>query len=151
NNDIGWLLPLGVLGFFLLVSLAWHSRSTAIFRQLALWGGWLLTCGIVFSAAVFPQTHYVATLAPALAALAAIGLQQLWHLYRKTPFIALAILVVLMSGLVAWQANIALQYLWQVPWFFIVVIPMLAGGLFWLFASALWHWKGAAVGFACLV
>ncbi len=51
-------------------------------RSLLLWGGWLLTGGAFFSVAAFFHPYYTAMLAPAVAALAAIGVATLWHAYR---------------------------------------------------------------------
>jgi 4-amino-4-deoxy-L-arabinose transferase-like glycosyltransferase len=114
NNDIGWLLPLGVLGLVMLIDLARRTRSADSLGQLALWGGWLVVGGTVFSAAGFIHTHYVATLSPAFAALAAIALRQLWRLYLPG-LMQLAALAGITSGLVIWQIAIARQYVWAHP------------------------------------
>ena len=79
--QIGWLFPLALIGGVA----AWrrHRGSPGHERlQLALWAGWVLTYGIVFSAAggLF-HAYYLVAMAPALSALAGIGLVALWSLY----------------------------------------------------------------------
>jgi 4-amino-4-deoxy-L-arabinose transferase-like glycosyltransferase len=71
--QIGWLFPLALIGGLA----AWwrYHRSPGHERlQLALWAGWVLTYGVVFSAAAGPfHAYYLAVMAPALCALAGIG------------------------------------------------------------------------------
>jgi 4-amino-4-deoxy-L-arabinose transferase-like glycosyltransferase len=79
--QIGWLFPLVVIGGLA----AWRRyrgwrRNERL--QLALWAGWALTYGIVFSAAggLF-HAYYLVAMAPALCGLAGIGLVGLRSLY----------------------------------------------------------------------
>jgi 4-amino-4-deoxy-L-arabinose transferase-like glycosyltransferase len=77
--QIGWLFPLAVLT--LACGLLWYWR-TARFGGFVLWGVWLVSFGFVFSAmAVIPHTAYVASLAPALAALSGAGIVMFWREY----------------------------------------------------------------------
>jgi 4-amino-4-deoxy-L-arabinose transferase-like glycosyltransferase len=79
--QIGWLFPLALIGG---LAAWWRYRGSPGHErlQLALWAGWLLTYGIVFSAAggLF-HAYYLVTMAPALSALAGIGTVALWSLY----------------------------------------------------------------------
>jgi len=83
--EIGWLYPLALLA--LICGLAWYRRTarTDPFRAgFVMWGTWLLTFGLVFSKmSVIPHTAYVASLAPALAALSAAGIVMFWREYRS--------------------------------------------------------------------
>lgn len=71
-GQFAWALPFAVLGALL----AWRRRRA----QVALWAEWVLAYGIVYSAAggIF-HIYYLVTLAPPLAALAAIGGVELWR------------------------------------------------------------------------
>jgi 4-amino-4-deoxy-L-arabinose transferase-like glycosyltransferase len=88
NADLGgqvsWLLPLALIG---MLALLWQSRFRwpLNFRWQAaiLWGVWLLTTGIFFSVASFFHSYYLVMVAPAVCALAAIGLVVLWKNYRE--------------------------------------------------------------------
>ena len=51
---------------------------------LVLWGSWLLTAGLFFSVARFYHLYYLIMLAPAVAALAGIGMVALWNDYRAS-------------------------------------------------------------------
>lgn len=100
--QFAWLLPLSLCGLVL----GWrrHRASTA------LWGIWMLTYGIVYSAAggIF-HIYYLVALAPPLAALAAIGGVALW---RRGALAFSAALVVT----AAWQAWIVAGPLgWSTP------------------------------------
>jgi 4-amino-4-deoxy-L-arabinose transferase-like glycosyltransferase len=82
-GQTGWLLPLAFLG---LVALAWQGRprprADRRFQSLLLWGMWLLTMDIVFSAAEPRHEYYLTVMAPAIAALCGIGLAVMWQDYR---------------------------------------------------------------------
>jgi len=83
GGQAGWLLPLAVIGF--LVAAARRLRFPLDGKQKALvtWGAWLLTMAGFFSVASFFHSYYLVTLAPAIAALAAIGLVTLWQDYLQ--------------------------------------------------------------------
>ncbi|ATL69927.1 ArnT family glycosyltransferase [Nocardia terpenica] len=81
---IGWLYPLTLLA--LLCGLWWRrraERTDPVRGGLVMWGVWLLTFGLIFSAAAVPHTAYVASLAPAVAALPGIGIVMFWRAYRR--------------------------------------------------------------------
>ena len=85
GSQIGWLLPLAVIGFFVA---AWQTRRRLwpLNRQqsaLVLWGMWFLTMDVFFDIAGFYHTYYLAMIAPAIAALSGIGVLSLWRAYRK--------------------------------------------------------------------
>ena len=86
-EQIVWLLPLAILGA---IALAWQRRPRLrTFQEdrkqqsLVLWGTWLLTMGVFFSAASFFHQYYMSMMAPAIAALFGIGLVTMWHDYRS--------------------------------------------------------------------
>jgi 4-amino-4-deoxy-L-arabinose transferase-like glycosyltransferase len=54
------------------------------YLALLLWGTWLLTVGLFFSFARFYHLYYLIMLAPAVAALAGIGIIALWSDYRAS-------------------------------------------------------------------
>jgi 4-amino-4-deoxy-L-arabinose transferase-like glycosyltransferase len=85
GGQIGWLLPLAVIGFFA-AALQSRRRWPLDDRQLSLvlWGTWLLTMGVFFSIAGFFHTYYLVMMGPAIAALAGIGLVSLWTAYRSS-------------------------------------------------------------------
>ena len=82
--QVGWLFPLALPGV-VLGALDERSRRLSP-RRLAvlLWLGWLVTYGVVYSyAGGFFHFYYLATMAPPLAALAAIGLVGLCELFVR--------------------------------------------------------------------
>jgi 4-amino-4-deoxy-L-arabinose transferase-like glycosyltransferase len=84
GGQIGWLLPLAVIGFAVA---AWQTRQhrwplTAQQSALILWGMWLLTMDVFFDIAGFYHTYYLVMVAPAIAALSGIGVVSLWRAYR---------------------------------------------------------------------
>jgi 4-amino-4-deoxy-L-arabinose transferase-like glycosyltransferase len=82
--EIGWLYPLALLT--LIFGLGWRRRAAhtdQVRGGLVMWGIWLLTFGFVFSAmSTVPHTAYVASLAPAVAALAGAGIVMFWQAFR---------------------------------------------------------------------
>jgi 4-amino-4-deoxy-L-arabinose transferase-like glycosyltransferase len=88
-----WLLPLALVG----AAGLWrggHRRPLAPAQLgLLLWIGWALTYAVVYSWAggIF-HFYYLSTLGPPLAALAAVGVVDLWRRYREggAPAVALA-------------------------------------------------------------
>jgi 4-amino-4-deoxy-L-arabinose transferase-like glycosyltransferase len=122
GGQASWLLPAAVLA--LVVGLWWTRRERRTDRTraaLLLWGGWLVvTAGVFsFSSGVI-HTYYTVALAPAIAALVAIGAVLAW---RERGQLAAR---VLMAGGVAASAGWAIVLLgrtsgWE-PW----LIPVIA-------------------------
>jgi 4-amino-4-deoxy-L-arabinose transferase-like glycosyltransferase len=85
GGQIVWLLPLAILG---MIALAWQRRPN--FREdrrqqsLIVWGVWMLTMAVFFSAASFFHQYYLSTLAPAICALFGIGVVVMWKDYRRS-------------------------------------------------------------------
>ncbi|WP_330252982.1 glycosyltransferase family 39 protein [Nocardia sp. NBC_00565] len=81
GTEISWLLPAALIG---LVAGLWFTRRTPRTGRtraaLLLWGGWLLVTGVVFSymqGTMHP--YYTVALAPAIAAVVAISVTELWR------------------------------------------------------------------------
>ncbi len=136
-----WLFPVALLGglatlFTLRRRLTLEPKAQA----LLLWGGWLATYGVVFSIAegIF-HTYYLIMLAPAVAALAGIGIASLWKLYRNGRWTAWLLPLTLVATAV-WQVKVLNDYgyeqwnAWLVPVIVaatvVVVVPLLATRLF---------------------
>ena len=74
-KEMSWLLPFALISIFL-AAFSGKIHLPLVSEQhksLVLWGGWLLTCLVFFSAAGFFHNYYLATLSPALAAMVGIG------------------------------------------------------------------------------
>jgi len=135
--QFGWLLPLALIGLFLV------RHRDRFDPSLGLWGVWLFTYGIVFSAAggIF-HIYYLSALAPPVAALAGLGAVRLW---RRGPG-ALALGLGLCA---AWQLYLAGESLgWTAAWLGFPVVTLAAG------VATVWRGKrplAAIGGFALLV
>ncbi|MCL2584884.1 MAG: glycosyltransferase family 39 protein [Streptosporangiales bacterium] len=82
--QIGWLLPLVILTLICGVAWTWRSQRTdKVKTGFVFWGLWFLTFFAIYSdMSSIPHTAYVATLAPAIAALSAVGIVVFWRAYR---------------------------------------------------------------------
>jgi len=91
-DQIGWLLPAAVVGLVAgLVLRRGRPRTDPLRAALVLWGGWALTTALVFS--VMQGTwhaYYTVELAPAVAALTALGATVLWRRCTSGSFAVLA-------------------------------------------------------------
>ena len=81
GGQIAWLLPAALVGLLALAVVGRSAPRTDRTRAAALlWGGWLLVTGAVLSfAGGIVHTYYTVELAPAIAALVAIGAVVLWR------------------------------------------------------------------------
>lgn len=85
-DQIGWLLPLALATVIGAVVVWVRNRGVGTTTERTgwlLWGGWLIIAGLVFSFAggTFHR-YYTVELAPAIAALSAVGLAFCWRRYR---------------------------------------------------------------------
>jgi 4-amino-4-deoxy-L-arabinose transferase-like glycosyltransferase len=125
----GWWLPLAIAGVALGLG-AWPWRRPLSARQInvAVWAGWALSYGLVFSFAggVF-HTYYVSVLGPPLAALAGIGLALLWRAWRAGRW-PLGLPLVLLA-VAAWQLRIGHDYVeWQIgDWRSVLLVASVLG------------------------
>ncbi len=81
GGQISWLLPAALLALAALLWVSLRAPRTDRVRAFALlWGGWLVVTGLTFS---FMQgiihPYYMVALAPAIAALVAVGAISLWQ------------------------------------------------------------------------
>ncbi|MEV2250530.1 glycosyltransferase family 39 protein [Streptomyces sp. NPDC050147] len=122
--QIGWLYPLALLS--LVLGLIRHRRAPRTDQRRAgylMWGGWLLTSAVLLSAMGVPHTAYVTLLAPALAALAAVGIVALWRIHRTA--LGPPQTLVLPAAIVvqeAWTLHVAAEYPDFVPWLTPVIL-----------------------------
>ncbi len=96
GGQASWLLPAAVLALALgLWSRRRAPRTDRVRAALLLWGGWLLVTAVVFSfGRGVIHTYYTVALAPAIAALVAIGGALLWQRRESAQTRALAALAI---------------------------------------------------------
>ncbi|MGO8863737.1 MAG: glycosyltransferase family 39 protein [Acidimicrobiales bacterium] len=81
GGQASWLLPAALIAVATVLVARRHAPRTDRVRAAAvIWGGWLLVTGAVFSYGEgVIHTYYTVALAPAIAALVAIGAYELWR------------------------------------------------------------------------
>jgi 4-amino-4-deoxy-L-arabinose transferase-like glycosyltransferase len=105
GGQASWLLPAALVAMVaVLVARRRAPRTDKVRAAAIIWGGWLLVTGAVFSYGKgVIHTYYTVALAPAIAALVAIGASQLWkereHLWAR---VVAAASIVLTAGW-AWE------------------------------------------------
>jgi 4-amino-4-deoxy-L-arabinose transferase-like glycosyltransferase len=109
GGQVSWLLVLAVLGLLVAATRVSWRRLDKRAHSLVLWGTWLLTAGTFFSVAEFFHEYYTVMLAPAIAALAAIGVATLWREYRARGWRGWLLPAVLLASAAA-QAYILRDY-----------------------------------------
>ncbi len=137
-GQFGWLLPLAALALIAAALSArraggaWWRGGAAI--QFATWTGWGLSFWLVYSLAggIF-HAYYLATLAPPVAALAAMGVVAAWRLRGKSMLEA-ALLPAALAATGAWQAWINWPYLVPpmrdpVGWTWVFLVAAALGGV----------------------
>jgi 4-amino-4-deoxy-L-arabinose transferase-like glycosyltransferase len=84
-----WLLPFALIAIIALLLRMRKSAGTddetrrKLLRNVILWGGSVVTICGYFSVAGFFHPYYISVLAPSIAALAGIGLVEMWKLYKS--------------------------------------------------------------------
>jgi len=102
GGQIAWLLPAALAAIVALLFVSRRAARTDRTRAAAIvWGGWLLvTAGVLSFAGGIIHTYYTIELAPAIAALVAVGAATLWRL--RANGIARAVLAAALLGSAAW-------------------------------------------------
>jgi 4-amino-4-deoxy-L-arabinose transferase-like glycosyltransferase len=101
---IAWLLPAALLvAVFALLALGRLPRTNPVRANLIVWTGWLLVTGLTFSfmAGIY-HDYYTVALAPAIAAVVALGSHVLWQ--RRSTWLARAGLAAAMGATTVWGA-----------------------------------------------
>jgi len=110
GGQIGWLLPLAVVG---LAAASWQRRPRLPLdrwhQALVLWGTWFATCAAFFSVAGDYDPHYLVMLAPAVAALVGAGVVALWNDYRSPGWRGW-LLPLTLAGTASLQMHILIDY-----------------------------------------
>jgi 4-amino-4-deoxy-L-arabinose transferase-like glycosyltransferase len=103
GGQASWLLPAALL--VLVAGLVWRLRAPRTDRvraALLLWGSWLVVSGVVFSlSGGVIHTYYTVALAPAIAALVAIGAVVAWR--RRDVLAARALLAAGVAATAVWS------------------------------------------------
>jgi 4-amino-4-deoxy-L-arabinose transferase-like glycosyltransferase len=86
GGQIGWLLPLAIVGLVAASWRSWQGRpriplSRKEDQALVLWGTWFISLVVFFSVAGDWDPYYLAMLAPAVATLVGAGAVALWDDY----------------------------------------------------------------------
>jgi 4-amino-4-deoxy-L-arabinose transferase-like glycosyltransferase len=121
-TEIAWLLPVALLA---VVGLLWARRSSPrtdpARAQVLLWGGWLVVVGLVFSLmeGIF-HAYYAVALAPAIAALVAMGTTVAWQHRVDARVRVLAAAVV--AGGAAWVGHLLARSPDWLPWLLPLVL-----------------------------
>jgi hypothetical protein len=158
GGQASWLLPAALVGLAgVLVARRRTPRTDRVRAGAIVWGGWLLVTGAVFSYGKgVIHTYYTVALAPAIAALVAIGAHELWkereHVWARAVAAASVVLTagwawVLLDRTPSWNPGLR----WLVVITGVMAASMIMG------APALrrqGRWGGIAitalVGVACL-
>ncbi|HWF36830.1 MAG TPA: glycosyltransferase family 39 protein [Solirubrobacteraceae bacterium] len=122
GGQASWLLP--AAGVALVAGLWLRRRAPRTDRAraaLLLWGGWLIVSGLVFSlSSGVIHTYYTVALAPAIAALVAIGASMLWR--ARATLAARAVMAVGVLVTAGWSwVLLDRTPQWQ-PWLRVVIL-----------------------------
>ncbi|MDT4981227.1 MAG: hypothetical protein QOG07_3106 [Pseudonocardiales bacterium] len=122
GGQIAWLLPTALVAAVALAVVTRRLPRTDRTRAaLLLWGGWLLITGVVLSfAGGIIHTYYGVELAPAIAALVAIGAVTLWRRRDETGGRLVLMAGVLVTGL--WSYALLHRASGWHPWVSVLVL-----------------------------
>ena len=151
GGQASWLLPAALLALGAgLIATRRAPRTDRARAALLLWGGWLIVSGLVFSlSSGIIHTYYTVALAPAIAALVAIGGRMLWARRAATRARLAA------AGAVAVSAGWAWELLdrtpsWE-PWLRSLIGVAGAASVLALVVSAMWKPLSGRLAVAAVV
>jgi hypothetical protein len=151
GGQASWLLPAALLALGAgLIATRRAPRTDRTRAALLLWGGWLIVSGLVFSlSSGIIHTYYTVALAPAIAALVAIGGRMLWA-QRDTARARL-----MAAGAVALSAGWSWELLdrtpsWE-PWLRTLILACAVVSVSALVLSTVWRPLRARLAVAAVV
>jgi 4-amino-4-deoxy-L-arabinose transferase-like glycosyltransferase len=142
GGQASWLIPAAALSLVAgLVATRRAARTDRTRAALLLWGGWLVVSGLVFSlSSGIIHTYYTVALAPAIAALVAIGGRLLWTRRASTATRALAGVAVI--GTAAWSWVLLDRTPDWLPWLRPLIVVAAVGCVAALVAGTAWRSLG---------
>ncbi|TLH80814.1 mannosyltransferase [Mycolicibacterium cosmeticum] len=143
--EIGWLLPGALLATALvLVERGRAPRTDRIRAGAMLFGGWMVVDGVVLSLMHGTvHAYYCLSLAPAVAAMYAIGVRRMW--VCRDGWFGRSGLTVLLAGTAAWGWWLLHRNPHWQPWIRVAILVLAAAVL------ALWIGRPAAVRVALML
>jgi 4-amino-4-deoxy-L-arabinose transferase-like glycosyltransferase len=122
GGQIAWLLPAALIAVVALAVASGRAARTDRGRAaLIIWGGWLLITGAVLSfASGIIHTYYTVELAPAIAALVAIGAVAMWR--RRSDMAARIAVAAGVLGTGWWTKDLLDRSSGWQPWLAILVL-----------------------------
>jgi hypothetical protein len=131
--EIGWLLPGALLATVLvLVERGRAPRTDRVRAGVVLFGGWMVVDGVVLSLMHGTvHAYYCLSLAPAVAAMFAIGVQRMW--VRRDSWFGRLGLTALLAGTAAWGWWLLHRNPHWQTWIRVVIVVLATGVLaFWI-------------------
>jgi 4-amino-4-deoxy-L-arabinose transferase-like glycosyltransferase len=145
--EIGWLVPAAVLSLVVTIAARARAPRTDPIRACAiLFGTWFLVGALVLSfmhGTIHP--YYSLSIAPPVAAIFAIGLQQTWSRRNTVRFRVLLVGILLAAGLWSWWLLGRSAMAWPNLRWPVLMVTVCAS------AALLWPWARRAVAPALLV
>ncbi len=138
GGQISWLIPAALV--LLVAGFIWTARSarTDLKRaSYAVWGGWLVVTALTFSlmAGIYHE-YYTIALAPAVAAVVAMGARQAWE--RRSTLIGRVVLTLATALTSGWAFVLLSRTTAYGPALRVIVLALgLAAALLWLVADRL--------------
>jgi len=136
SKQMSWLLPFALISVLVIL---FASRiqlpiESGAHKALVLWGGWLLTCLVFFSAisGIF-HAYYAIMLAPALGAMVGAGFAQLWSWGADKKW-AGAALALFAAATIGFQYFASAQYN-EFSWWMLVGAALLGLGIALMFVK----------------
>ncbi len=151
GGQASWLLPAALLALGAgLVVTRRAPRTDRTRAALLLWGGWLIVSGLVFSlSSGIIHTYYTVALAPAIAALVAIGGRMLWARRDTARARVAAAMTVAVSAGWSWEL-LNRTPAWE-PWLRALILAAGLAAVAGLIVSALWRPWRARLGVVAVV
>jgi len=149
GGQASWLLPAALLALVAGLGVRWRApRTDRVRAAFLLWGGWLVVTGAVFSlSSGVIHTYYTVALAPAVAALVAMGGAVFWR-YRDRG-VSRVLGAVAVVGTSVWACELLGRTPGYLPWLrWTVVVVGTTSGLLVLVAPIVARWTGRLTALA---